>query len=46
MCMATVLFWSCERSFWHWTTMLVGRCVMRMAELVLLTCCPPAPLER
>ena len=26
--------------------MLVGRCVMRMAESVLLTCWPPAPLAR
>src|SRR5665647_3297113 len=41
---ATALFCSCERSFWHCTTMLVGRCVMRTAELVLFTCCPPAPL--
>src|SRR5450759_2878738 len=44
MRMATALFCSCERSFWHCTTMLVGRCVMRTAELVLFTCCPPAPL--
>ena len=46
MRIATVLFCSCERSFWHCTTMLVGMCVMRTAELVLLTCWPPAPLER
>src|SRR5699024_10109087 len=26
--------------------MLVGICVMRTAESVLLTCCPPAPLAR
>ena len=31
---------------WHSTTMPVGRCVTRMAEDVLLMCCPPAPEER
>ena len=36
----------CERSFWHETTIPVGRCVIRTAESVLFTCCPPAPLER
>ena len=25
-----------EFSFWHWTTIFVGRCVMRTAESVLL----------
>ena len=35
-----------ERSFWHCTTMPVGRCVMRTAESVLLTCWPPAPEAR
>ena len=28
------------------TTTPVGRCVMRTAELVVLTCCPPAPPAR
>src|SRR5712692_2117542 len=37
---------SCERSFWHDTTMLVGRCVMRTAESAVLTPCPPGPDER
>ena len=37
---------SCERSFWHATTMLVGRCVMRTAESAVLTPCPPGPDER
>jgi hypothetical protein len=36
----------CDRSFWHDTTMPVGRCVMRIAESVTLTCWPPAPLDR
>ena len=36
----------CERSFWHCTTMPVGRWVMRTAESVLLTCWPPAPEAR
>ena len=35
----------CERSFWHWTTMPVGMCVMRTAESVVLTCWPPLPPE-
>ncbi len=39
-------FLCCDRSFWHDTTMPVGRCVSRTAESVTLTCCPPAPLER
>src|SRR5262245_61715667 len=34
------------RSFWHATTMPVGTCVRRTADSVLLTCWPPAPLER
>ncbi len=34
------------RSFWQETTIPVGRWVMRTAESVTLTCCPPAPLER
>ena len=32
-----------ERSFWHCTTIPVGRCVILTAESVLLTCWPPAP---
>ena len=44
--MALALFLICERSSWQVQTMPVGRCVMRMAESVLLTCWPPAPLER
>ena len=36
----------CERSSWHSTTRPVGRCVMRTAESVLLTCWPPAPDAR
>ena len=43
---ADARFLCCERSFWHDTTMPVGKCVMRTAESVTLTCCPPAPLER
>ena len=39
-------FLCCERSSWHSTTMPVGRCVMRIAESVLLTCWPPAPDAR
>ena len=35
-----------KRSFWQVATTLVGKCVSRMAELVLLTCWPPAPLAR
>ena len=35
-----------DRSVWHSTTMPLGRCVMRIAESVLLTCWPPAPEER
>ena len=44
MAMARFLCWL--RSFWHCTTMPVGRCVRRMALEVLLTCWPPAPLAR
>ena len=35
---ARLRFLCCERSSWHSTTMPVGRCVMRTAESVLLTC--------
>ena len=41
--MAVSRFCICERSFWLCETMPLGRCVMRTAESVLLTCCPPAP---
>ena len=44
--MARARFWCWLRSFWQLTTMPVGRCVMRTAESVLLTCWPPAPEER
>src|SRR3970282_1572038 len=43
---ARARFLCCERSSWHSTTVPVGRCVMRMAESVLLTCWPPAPDAR
>src|SRR5690625_7056174 len=44
--MARARFLCCERSSWHSTTSPVGRWVMRMAESVVLTCCPPAPEAR
>ena len=44
--MARSLFLYWLRSSWHSTTVPVGRWVMRMADSVLLTCCPPAPEER
>jgi hypothetical protein len=43
---AVSLLADCERSFWHCTTMPDGRCVIRTAESVLLTCWPPAPEAR
>src|SRR6187200_2573736 len=43
---AVFLFESCERSFWTLTTIPVGRCVMRTAESVLLTCWPSAHVLR
>src|SRR5881628_3468626 len=43
---AVALFLNWLRSFWHCTTILVGRCVIRTAEDVLLTCCPPFPEAR
>src|SRR5919112_1602244 len=43
---ATSRFWCWLRSFWHWTTIPVGRCVILTAESVLLTCWPPAPEAR
>ena len=41
--MACSRFCSWERSFWHDTTMPVGRWVIRTAESVVLTPCPPGP---
>ena len=35
-----------ERSFWHCTTVLVGRCVMRTALSVVFTLWPPEPVDR
>ena len=46
ICMALSLFWNWDRSFWHCTTIPVGMWVIRIADEVLLICCPPAPLER
>ena len=46
ICIAFSRFCSWLRSFWHWTTMPVGKWVMRTADDVLLTCWPPAPLAR
>src|SRR5713226_5843144 len=43
---AVALFLNWLRSFWHCTTMLVVRCVIRTADDVLLTCCPPFPEAR
>ena len=43
---ACSLFCSCDFSFWQLTTMPVGRCVMRTAESVVLTLCPPGPEDR
>ena len=37
---------SWERSFWHCTTIPVGRCVIRTAESAVLTPWPPGPDER
>ncbi|MNW08645.1 hypothetical protein D3C71_2054680 [compost metagenome] len=44
--MARARFLCCERSSWHSTTIPVGKCVIRIAESVLLTCWPPAPEAR
>ena len=44
--MALALFLNCDFSSWQETTTPVGRCVMRTALSVVLTCCPPAPWER
>ncbi len=43
---ARARFCSWERSFWQLTTMPVGRWVIRTAESVVLTLCPPCPEER
>ena len=44
--MASSRFLCWLRSFWHCTTMPVGRCVMRTAVSTLLTFWPPAPPAR
>ena len=43
---AAALFLCWEDSSWQVTTNPVGIWVMRMADSVLFTCCPPAPLAR
>src|SRR5205823_8195588 len=43
---ARSLFCSCERSFWQDTTIPDGRWVIRTAESVVFTLCPPGPLDR
>src|SRR6266566_4522620 len=43
---AVALFFPWLRSCWHDTTIPVGRWVMRTADEVLLTCCPPLPDAR
>ena len=44
--LARALFCNWERSFWQVTTTPVGRCVMRTAESVVFTPCPPLPDDR
>ena len=44
--MACSLFCSWDFSFWQDTTMPVGRWVIRTAESVVFTDCPPGPEER
>ena len=46
ICMQTSRFWICERWSCDWTTVLVGRWVMRTAEYVVLTHWPPGPLAQ
>ena len=46
MRIADSLFCSWLFSFWQLTTIPVGRCVMRTAESVVFTDCPPGPVER
>src|SRR5690606_1140365 len=41
--MALALFLICDFSSWQVTTVLVGMCVKRTADIVVLTDCPPAP---
>ena len=43
---AAALFCSWDFSFWQETTMPVGRWVIRTAESVVLTLCPPGPEDR
>src|SRR5713226_8798081 len=44
--MALARFLICERSSWQVTTSPVGICVIRTAESVVFTPCPPGPEER
>src|SRR6202167_2299986 len=44
--MAFSRFLICDFSSWQLTTVLVGRWVMRTAEYVVLTDCPPGPEEQ
>jgi hypothetical protein len=46
MFIAVSRFLCCERSIWLATTMPDGTWVIRTAESVVLTCCPPAPDAR
>src|SRR6516225_10378656 len=39
-------FLICDFSSWQLTTVLVGKCVMRTAEYVVFTDCPPGPDEQ
>src|ERR1035441_9052072 len=39
-------FLICDFSSWQLTTVLVGRCVIRTAEYVVFTLCPPGPDEQ
>src|SRR5690606_28538125 len=41
--MALALFLICDFSSWQVTTVFVGICVKRTADIVVLTDCPPAP---
>ena len=44
--MALARFLICDFSSWQVTTSPVGRCVMRTAEYVVFTDCPPGPEEQ
>ena len=46
MRIACSLFCSWLFSFWQLATIPLGTCVMRTAESVVLTLCPPGPLLR